>query len=174
VVKIRNGFVSNSSSSSFVVAFPEMPTSAEHVKKMMFGDDETFPNPYPISYSNRENEAEFPTMKIAETVYNDILEQKVNDKKNITEGFHGWLEGAPDIDYSYNKELTQEERNKEWDNYIKADNKFRKDTANTFIKERKDKFIYTFEYSDNDGDYFCTMEHGGIFDNIDHIRVSRH
>ena len=45
-MKIRNGFVSNSSSSSFIVAFPEKPKSAEHVRKMMFGDETDFPNPY--------------------------------------------------------------------------------------------------------------------------------
>ena len=35
-MKVRQGFVSNSSSSSFVVAFPEQPKSVEDVLKMMF------------------------------------------------------------------------------------------------------------------------------------------
>lgn len=35
-MKIRQGFVSNSSSSSFVVAFPEQPKSSEDVLEMMF------------------------------------------------------------------------------------------------------------------------------------------
>lgn len=37
-MKIRNGFVSNSSSSSFVVAFSHKPESVEELKKMMFPD----------------------------------------------------------------------------------------------------------------------------------------
>lgn len=170
-MKIRNGFVSNSSSSSFVVAFPEMPTSVEHLKKMMFGDDETFPNPYP--YDDRESE--YSTMKIAETVYDNILTQKVNDKENIIEGFGGWLPGAPEGPDVYNRnDLTQKEKDKIWSDWDKEYDKYQKDTAMAFVKKHKDMFIYTFEYSDNDGDYFCTLEHGGIFDNLKHVKISRH
>jgi hypothetical protein len=35
-MKIRNGFVSNSSSSSFIVALPFEPKSREDVKKTLF------------------------------------------------------------------------------------------------------------------------------------------
>lgn len=38
-MKIRNGFVSNSSSSSFIVAFPKKPKNVNDVMKFMFGDD---------------------------------------------------------------------------------------------------------------------------------------
>jgi hypothetical protein len=38
-MKTRHGFVSNSSSSSFVVAFPYKPESFEHVYEMMFGSE---------------------------------------------------------------------------------------------------------------------------------------
>ena len=36
-MKIRNGFVSNSSSSSFIVIFPRAPTSAEDLHELLFG-----------------------------------------------------------------------------------------------------------------------------------------
>ena len=39
-MKIRNGFVSNSSSSSFVVAFPKKPKTAKDVLKYMFDGKE--------------------------------------------------------------------------------------------------------------------------------------
>ncbi len=35
-------------------------------------------------------------------------------------------------------------------------------------------FHFIVEYSDNDGAFYSTMEHGGIFDNVVHIRVSHH
>jgi hypothetical protein len=35
-MKIRNGFVSNSSSTSFIIALPEQPDNPLHVKEMMF------------------------------------------------------------------------------------------------------------------------------------------
>lgn len=40
-MKIRNGFVSNSSSSSFLVIFPHAPASKEDIKDMLFGDGYT-------------------------------------------------------------------------------------------------------------------------------------
>jgi hypothetical protein len=39
-MKIRNGFVSNSSSSSFLVAFDKVPESLEEVKNIMFPNEE--------------------------------------------------------------------------------------------------------------------------------------
>jgi hypothetical protein len=42
-MKIRIGFVSNSSSSSFIVAFRNKPKTVEEIKKLMFGDRRTFP-----------------------------------------------------------------------------------------------------------------------------------
>ncbi len=71
-MKIRNGFVSNSSSSSFVVAFPHKPKSAEDVHEMMFNGKEGKIQPYEfvekLSYS-----------QIAKRVWNDI-KTKSKDK----------------------------------------------------------------------------------------------
>ena len=40
IMKIRAGFVRNSSSSSFIVAFPHKPEYIEDVNKMLFGKQE--------------------------------------------------------------------------------------------------------------------------------------
>ena len=41
-MKIRNGFVSNSSSSSFVVAFPKMPKDVQELKQILFWDQQSY------------------------------------------------------------------------------------------------------------------------------------
>ena len=48
-MKIRSGFVSNSSSSSFVVAWPKKPENALEARGILFADDTEYPNPYPAS-----------------------------------------------------------------------------------------------------------------------------
>jgi hypothetical protein len=40
-MKVRRGFVSNSSSSSFIVAFPRNPTSWQELQEWLFGQEQT-------------------------------------------------------------------------------------------------------------------------------------
>ncbi|MFA5313444.1 MAG: hypothetical protein WC375_09055, partial [Methanomassiliicoccales archaeon] len=62
-MKTRNGFVSNSSSSSFVVVFPKKPTSRADVLKIMYPNEQ-------------KNVSKFhsilPTHTIAEIVWDDL------------------------------------------------------------------------------------------------------
>lgn len=46
--------------------------------------------------------------------------------------------------------------------------------ATAFMNDNKSKFIFSVSYSDNDGEFMSYMEHGGIFDNVNHIRISHH
>ena len=62
-MKRREGFISNSSSSSFLVAFDKIPTSVEELQKMLFGDYERY-GYYEKSYSTKEiSEIVFKDMK---------------------------------------------------------------------------------------------------------------
>ena len=45
-MKIRSGFVSNSSSSSFVVAWPKKPKTVEDINRFLFDKETEYPNPY--------------------------------------------------------------------------------------------------------------------------------
>lgn len=47
-MKIRNGFVSNSSSSSFIVSFDKKPSSAEELREILFGDKEYIEHRYDL------------------------------------------------------------------------------------------------------------------------------
>jgi hypothetical protein len=54
-MKIRNGFVSNSSSSSFLINLSSIPTTMEQLKEMLLGEDA------PIFLTLYDNDA-FPTV----------------------------------------------------------------------------------------------------------------
>jgi len=71
-MKIRQGFVSNSSSSSFIVMWDNEPKSAEEIRALLFGGAETWDY-----YDNVES-----TQRLAEEVFNDtkeITKQEIRD-----------------------------------------------------------------------------------------------
>ena len=74
-MKIRNGFVSNSSSSSFVVYFPNEPKSVDDVKNIIFDNDE---------YYNYD-EYSFLSEIIADIVWKDVCNQSKNDFERAKE-----------------------------------------------------------------------------------------
>jgi hypothetical protein len=77
-MKLRNGFVSNSSSSSFLVVFDNKPQSAEEIQKILFGDEKT------ILYKTYQHIEAFASSELTNTIYNDIKRQDPNDIKAIT------------------------------------------------------------------------------------------
>jgi hypothetical protein len=76
-MKTRNGFVSNSSSSSFVVAFPKKPKNEEEVYQMMFNGEDGSINPYPESYSDMTHR------EIAIRVFEDLQSDQSNEYKQV-------------------------------------------------------------------------------------------
>jgi len=64
-VKIRTGFVSNSSSSSFVVAFDSIPESAHSLQTLLFGDARKW----------EVYDDSVPTRTLAQIVWRDIQAQ---------------------------------------------------------------------------------------------------
>jgi hypothetical protein len=69
-MKIRNGFVSNSSSSSFILKFDEKPTSVEHLKQILFGNN----IPEYLSSYNLSIETDL----VIDKLYGDILSYETN------------------------------------------------------------------------------------------------
>jgi len=171
-MKVRNGFVSNSSSSSFVVIFPRKPNSSDEVKQWMFGNSEFMPCPYtygdqPSSYSTNE---------IAQTVWKDILEQKPSsEEKALEEIRSGWFDGIPELP-GFN--LSEEEHDKAWENWERKCKAVSKEVLDRFLQKHEFdpnvNVLYVFEYCDNDGHYFTTLEHGDTFRNLPHIKTSKH
>jgi len=267
-MKIRSGFVSNSSSSSFVVAFPKKPKDGADVWKIMFDGKDGHIAPY------TNDGLDYAT--IASTVFKDInkratkkeiveqfehryyyypagdnvfwdgetydeiggkwwypvnryfcsdeklkiqirdleIENKIEDKKyreerqRIMSKFKvkpvpfAYRDGnnaktnkpytkeeieayekyeaardnfmKTDPEYIAHEKARWNERQEQWDKKRKLDKKMAEKDAQNFLDDNKGKFVFIVEYSDNDGDWGSTMEHGEIFKNVPHVQISHH
>ena len=169
-MKIRDGFVSNSSSSSFIIAFANKPETVEEMKKILFGDEELFDSPYPDFHTKVVER--YPTELVAKTVLDDITGQKPMTHADIVrEMTCGYVDGEPDVDDFRNGGKWSDI---DWDAYDIANREHASNKADAFVKAIGDKQVYVVEYSDNSGKYFCALEHGDVFRNIEHFRVSKH
>jgi hypothetical protein len=249
-MKVRECLVSNSSSSSFIVAFPNKPKSVEEVSATMHMElGKTID-----CYDNKVD-----TSTVVKTVFEDIGKNKKTTLKQIADLIsqryyytrhdgnmfsdscdYGWVgkdryygndeklltelaqlfvkedkmqqehwdkERRIISKYRMNRpknysELSQKEKDEwnkqhsEWCDTCKEYKKCRTDyfaksnvvwkkqhllrsklakiDAKKFMEDNAGKPIYIFEYSDNDGEFFCAMEHGEIFQSLPHIVVSHH
>jgi hypothetical protein len=174
-VKIRTGFVSNSSSSSFVVAFKNIPKTVEELTEMLFGDEIFFVNPYggwdseDMRYTGRPSATLYwPVQEIAEIVFKDM--KKPATEQEVTETIScGWIDGYPDLDNYRTKD-----RDYDWDAYHQTAQRLAKEKADQFLSENPDCTFYAFSYSDNDGELKCSMEHGNLFRRLPHLQISCH
>lgn len=159
-MKTRHGFVSNSSSSSFIVAFPnDMEVTTDNVQEYLFSDRK-----YITAYDD-VIDVEDATSRI----YDDMQAQTPNDNERLLSFMGGWLEGAPDYD-DFRKAGKLE---CDWDAYRAAADKYRAEYLKKFIADAGPNMnLYAFEFSDNGGD--SILEHGDTFDRVNHIRISNH
>jgi hypothetical protein len=107
-MKIRNGFVSNSSSSSFIVGFPKIPSSPEELERMMFNKSGEV-QPY-------EHSPATPTLEVAKTVFRDMSvdnfkSARLTKKKALEVILEGSFPGQPPYQYNVKRESDKIEEN---------------------------------------------------------------
>ena len=162
-MKIRRGFVSNSSSSSFVVIFNKIPKTAKELKIILFGDKREFGQ-----YSVRAvSEAIFREM---ESPIDAVTAVQIYDDSIYGDSIYEEAKSLPFDADTEAKELAI------WhEGQRRQAMKMASDEAKAFlVKVPEGGAIYTFEFSDEDGDFWGTIEHGGVFEKLEHKQISHH
>lgn len=165
-MKTRHGFVSNSSSSSFLLVFPRIPSSEDDVHSIMFPKGETTVDAYDQPMSSRS---------VAARVYDDIqgIKESLKPAEILEEISSGWFPGQPDHDYSHNSF----EGSEQWDERYELEGirvaAAAEKARDNFMKHIKPTdFVFCVSYADEDGE--STLEHGEIFGNVHNMRISHH
>jgi hypothetical protein len=168
MAKFRNGFVTNSSSSSFIVSLEKLPTTIKEVKKLLFKKDQ-------VAYSACYSSECFSLNDVAERVYNEIQDAKPNDEESIKNELSGHYDDGPDYcTYTSGLDYKSKEYKDAYEKYIKDHEEFIEKKYKDFMKKNKDKIVVSLNFSDNDGPLNSAIEHGDLFNHIPHIKVSHH
>jgi hypothetical protein len=173
-VKIRTGFVSNSSSSSFIVGFykDRVPKSKEDVQMLLFvGIKEVQP------YDHAES-----SERCADRIWEDLNGQKPMTANQVVEQLDCEQCGGPSSDeiakamgVEDRHDLGTVERNRLWEQIAREQKKFEADYATKLLRDHPDKVFFAFNYGDENGPLESVLEHGEVFACAPfHLRISRH
>jgi hypothetical protein len=94
-MKIRQGFVSNSSSSSFIIPINNIPSSVEELQQKMYGDASEIE----YMYDWRNERTMLDTRTLAEIVYRDMTEKAQIPMDELLKSIEeDWWEGEATVD----------------------------------------------------------------------------
>ena len=196
-MRVRSGFVSNSSSSSFIVGFAKIPETIEEMRSLLFPDGD-----------HREDigfrrDAEYWTPEhVAEKVFQDLTREPDGwhdgseaSLKKVVEEIGTWeiaekMQSFPfekmrevDLKFMAKHEVRTSQFWMSYADWTQARcevlDAWMTEIEAEFQKHIAEKYpdlvgleLRYFCYSDEDGE--GVLEHGGTFDNVPHVRISHH
>ena len=174
-MKARSGFVSNSSSSSFVLLFSEAPKTQPELKRRLFGGSEVF-----TAYGETHS-----TEALATIVWNDLQEatERLLSAEEIQEALISFfvvdlfwqyrrqriaeITGASDLDILHSVEKRVEAA--VW----RQAEKDAPTAARAYAEEHQGEKAFLLTYNDR-GRYGRVLDNGAVFENVTHLRISHH
>jgi len=176
-MKVRTGFVSNSSSSSFLVFIHTtfVPISVDDVLNAM---SRVTPDMVcPDQYMHRH---QYTYREVAETLFADLQTGDITDDKKAQQAFlHDLPQMMDVVQHTYHVAALSDEDREKFDKRLETLNRlYRRKVLTTLLNRAADGDfrVYRFDYGDESGEFGSVMEHGDYWDRMGWavIRFSHH
>jgi len=170
-MKFRMAFVSNSSSSSFVLALEHKPIDVEEMQRWLFGNEDFFPNPYPPD----DGPKSYPASEIAKRVFDDLQDKEPLSSEHITEELlSGTFEHRVLSEEIMELLCKKEDGTCDWDLFREMNTEEAKRVAEQFCERWPKRQYFVLTYSDHNGDVETACEHGDLFAMVPHLYINQH
>ncbi|MEM4261228.1 MAG: hypothetical protein QXG00_08340 [Candidatus Woesearchaeota archaeon] len=179
-MKFRAGFISNSSSSSFIIAIPKgMDINLENMFYVVFPETMKLKKDIDNKLFRCFGNKDISAIQATQIIVRDLKFKEPNDIDKLKEVLNGYINkrsmsaellekvGMPPTYPDNYWPLLIEEARIVLNEYDLKYNDWCEKMLNVFMEYNKNCDIYELEYSDNEGSFInAAMEHGGVFDEM--------